>query len=104
MARIVEPLLKMGASIEMADQNYPPLSIAGRAPLHAIHYEMPIASAQVKSGLLLAGLYAQGETVITELVATRDNTERMLRAFDYPVRREKNNIHLLGQKKLIATT
>jgi 3-phosphoshikimate 1-carboxyvinyltransferase len=78
MARIAEPLAQMGAGIETADGHLP-LAIEGR-PLRAIEYELPIASAQVKSCVLLAGLYADGETTVVEPVPTRDHTERMLRA------------------------
>ena len=78
MARIVEPLNKMGADVTGRDGGrLPPLVIRGR-PLRGIRYRMPAASAQVKSALLLAGLYAEGETVIEEPAPTRDHTERML--------------------------
>jgi 3-phosphoshikimate 1-carboxyvinyltransferase len=78
MGRIAEPLAQMGAGVETADGHLP-LGIEGR-PLHGIDYELPVASAQVKSCVLLAGLYADGETVVREPVSTRDHTERMLRA------------------------
>jgi len=78
MARIAEPLARMGAGVESADGHLP-LAIEGR-PLQAIEYELPVASAQVKSCVLLAGLYADGETTVVEPVPTRDHTERMLRA------------------------
>jgi len=78
MGRIADPLAEMGAGIETADGHLP-LGIDAR-PLHGIEYELPIASAQVKSCLLLAGLYAEGETTVVEPVPTRDHTERMLRA------------------------
>jgi 3-phosphoshikimate 1-carboxyvinyltransferase len=81
MERIAEPLRKMGASVETTD-GHPPLTIAGGAALHPISYELPVASAQVKSCVLLAGLYADdGPTVVVEHGAqTRDHTERMLRS------------------------
>ncbi len=104
MGRIVKPLREMGAQIDMSNHDYPPLRIHGQQTLHGIRYQMPVASAQVKSGLLLAGLYAQGETVIQESVLTRDHTERMLAAFNYPLQRENNTVRLIGQKKLTATT
>ncbi len=79
MGRIVEPLRQMGADITGRDGGrLAPLVIRG-GPLRGIHYRMPAASAQVKSALLLAGLYAEGETVIEEPAPTRDHTERMLR-------------------------
>ena len=84
MKRIVAPLEKMGAQIR-TNNGCPPLHIRGRAALSAIRYEMPVASAQVKTSLLLAGLSANGRTEITEPVCTRDHTERMLRWFGVPV-------------------
>lgn len=81
MARVIKPLGLMGAEISArADNRYPPLAIRGRR-LTPIEYEMPVASAQVKSSLLLAGLYSEGYTRITEPVKSRDHTERMLPAF-----------------------
>jgi len=78
MGRIAKPLTQMGAGVETADGRLP-LGIDGR-PLHGIRYELPVASAQVKSCVLLAGLYADGDTTVVEPVQTRDHTERMLRA------------------------
>ncbi len=78
MGRIADPLAAMGAGVETADGHLP-LGIDAR-PLHGIEYELPVASAQVKSCLLLAGLFAEGETIVVEPVPTRDHTERMLRA------------------------
>ncbi len=83
MGRVITPLTQMGASICGRDGR-PPLTIAGRR-LRGIDYELPVASAQVKSCVLLAGLYADGETCITEPAPTRDHTERMLRALGYPL-------------------
>lgn len=85
MQRVVEPLARMGARIETSAGGCPPLKIKGGQPLHGIEYPMPVASAQVKSALLLAGLYAAGETCVTEPAPTRDHTERMLRGFGYAV-------------------
>jgi 3-phosphoshikimate 1-carboxyvinyltransferase len=84
MSRVAEPLREMGAVIDTASNGTPPLHITG-SPLQGIHYEMKIASAQVKSCLLLAGLYAAGNTEVTEPASCRDHTERMLRGFGYPV-------------------
>lgn len=81
MQRIVEPLRLMGADIAMAASNTPPLKIKKVPSLSGIKYRLPVASAQVKSCLLLAGLYAKGSTTIVEPVPTRDHTERLLRAF-----------------------
>ena len=80
MTRVVEPLTKMGARI-VATDGHPPLDILGAARLHGIEYRLPMASAQVKSALLLAGLYASGQTIIDEPIKTRDHTERMLAGF-----------------------
>lgn len=81
MKRIVDPLTQMGASLTSINENgCVPLRIAGR-PLHGIHYTSPVASAQVKSAVLLAGLYAEGETSVTEPFVSRDHTELMLGSF-----------------------
>ncbi|MFJ3466388.1 bifunctional prephenate dehydrogenase/3-phosphoshikimate 1-carboxyvinyltransferase [Pseudomonas sp. NPDC090201] len=85
MERVAEPLRQMGAVIETAADGRPPLTIRGGKPLSGISYVMPMASAQVKSCLLLAGLYADGTTTVTEPAPTRDHTERMLRGFGYAV-------------------
>ncbi len=102
MARVVDPLTAMGANIEMQANGCPPLVIHGGQLLRGIKYAMPIASAQVKSALLLAGLYATGETTIIEPAVSRDHTERMLAGFGYPIERKENVIRLFGQKKLTA--
>ncbi|MDR0068417.1 bifunctional prephenate dehydrogenase/3-phosphoshikimate 1-carboxyvinyltransferase, partial [Acinetobacter sp. 11520] len=81
----------------------PPVSIAGSQQLKGIQYDLPMASAQVKSGILLAGLWAEGETSVTEPEPTRDHTERMLRAFGYDVKTEGNKISLVGGGKLVGT-
>ena len=81
MTRIVKPLTAMGARIETADNGTPPLNIKGAGDLRGIHYDSPIASAQVKSCVLLAGLYANGRTTVTEPLTSRDHTEQMLPAF-----------------------
>jgi len=80
MKRIIEPLRRMGAEIE-AETGCAPLRILGRNPLESISYRLPVASAQVKSCVLLAGLNSTGETAVIEPVQTRDHTERMLRGF-----------------------
>jgi len=103
MKRVIDPLSQMGAMIESADQGRSPLTIRGQAELHGIHYDMPIASAQVKSCLLLAGLYADGVTSVTEPAPTRDHTERMLTGFNYPVKQEGNQASISRSGKLTAT-
>jgi len=92
MKRVTEPLRQMGAVIKTSPTGTAPLKIRGGGTLEGIHYDMPVASAQVKSCLLLAGLYADRETSVTEPAPTRDHTERMLEGFGYPVRREGNRI------------
>lgn len=87
MRRVTEPLAHMGARID-STAGCAPLHVHGGQALHGIDYVLPMASAQVKSCLLLAGLYADGMTRITEPAATRDHTERMLQGFGYPVQRE----------------
>lgn len=103
MKRVTVPLASMGAEIDATEKGTPPLQVHGGRKLHGIHYDMPVASAQVKSSLLLAGLYAQGETSVTEPAPTRDHTERMLRGFGYTVKTAGNRISLQGGGKLTAT-
>jgi 3-phosphoshikimate 1-carboxyvinyltransferase len=85
MGRIIEPLTRMGAAIESDCDGTPPLQISGGLQLRGIHYDLPMASAQVKSAILLAGLYAEGTTSVTEPAVTRDHTERMLRSMGVTV-------------------
>ena len=85
MNRVANPLREMGAVIETAAEGRPPMTIRGGHKLKGMDYTLPMASAQVKSCLLLAGLYAEGKTSVTEPAPTRDHTERMLRGFGYPV-------------------
>ena len=103
MHRVTKPLGQMGASIRTADQGFPPIIIEPVADLHGIRYILPIASAQVKSALLLAGLYASGRTEVVEPAITRDHTERMLRAFGYPVTTDERTISLVGGGQLMGT-
>jgi 3-phosphoshikimate 1-carboxyvinyltransferase len=102
MRRVTEPLARMGARIEATERGTAPLHIRPVAALQGIHYDMPVASAQVKSSLLLAGLYADGETCVTEPAPTRDHTERMLAGFGYAVRREGNRACVRGGGRLTA--
>ncbi len=103
MQRIQVPLQKMGAGIVMSNKGTPPLEIQPSNSLHGIHYQLPMASAQVKSCILLAGLYAQGKTCIEESILTRDHTERMLQTFSYPIEIEDKRVCLTGGGRLIAT-
>ncbi|HEU5338429.1 MAG TPA: 3-phosphoshikimate 1-carboxyvinyltransferase, partial [Sulfuricaulis sp.] len=100
MKRVAEPLGRMGAVIQTAEGGRPPLRIKGAQKLRGIAYQMPVASAQVKSSLLLAGLYAEGETSVTEPAPTRDHTERMLRSFGYDVQTHGARISLRGGGQL----
>ena len=102
MARVITPLSQMGALIS-SHEGCPPLEVMGGRALTGIHYDMPVASAQVKSSVLLAGLYASGHTSVTEPAPTRDHTERMLRGFGYPVVTDDGVIHLQGGGTLTAT-
>ncbi|GGU69413.1 3-phosphoshikimate 1-carboxyvinyltransferase [Pseudomonas laurentiana] len=104
MNRVANPLREMGAVIETAAEGRPPMTIRGGHPLKALNYTLPMASAQVKSCLLLAGLYAEGKTTVTEPAPTRDHTERMLRGFGYPVTVEGATASLESGHKLTATS
>lgn len=103
MGRVIDPLTLMGADVQGVQGGRPPLRIAGGCELRGIHYDLPMASAQVKSCVLLAGLYGQGRTSVTEPAPTRDHTERMLRGFGYEVKNENGVISLEGGGKLDAT-
>ncbi|MEE9351165.1 MAG: 3-phosphoshikimate 1-carboxyvinyltransferase [Thiotrichaceae bacterium] len=103
MRRVINPLSSMGSEIVADADGTPPLKIKGGTQLTGAHYDMPVASAQVKSSLLLAGLYAKGETSVTEPALTRDHTERMLRGFGYDVVTDGNRMSLQGGGKLTAT-
>jgi|TARA_B110000902_G_scaffold256861_1_gene324211 3-phosphoshikimate 1-carboxyvinyltransferase len=102
MGRVAKPLAEMGALIEAEEDGTPPLKITGGAELNGIDYVLPMASAQVKSCVLLAGLYAAGETSVIEPAPTRDHTERMLRGFGYDVTVDGAKVTLRGGGKLTA--
>jgi len=101
MRRVIEPLERMGARIEAHEANFAPLEIRG-SPLQSIQYTLPVASAQVKSAVLLAGLFADGETSVEEPVATRDHTEVALREFGADVRRVGHVVAVSGRPRLEA--
>ena len=104
MRRVTEPLARMGARIETTETGSAPLRIHGGQRLTGIDYPLPVASAQIKSCLLLAGLYAEGDTRVTEPAPTRDHTERMLEGFGYPLRREgERTVMLAGGGRLAGT-
>jgi 3-phosphoshikimate 1-carboxyvinyltransferase len=100
MLRVIEPLMRMGADIDATERGTAPLVIAANHPLKGIDYPLPMASAQVKSAVLLAGLYAEGETSVIEPAPTRDHTERMLQGFGYAVKRRGDQISLNGGGRL----
>jgi 3-phosphoshikimate 1-carboxyvinyltransferase len=102
MKRVTLPLTQMGALVDTSESGTAPLHLHGGRRLSGIHYAMPVASAQVKSCLLLAGMYAQGETVVEEPAPTRDHTERMLAGLGYPISRQENRVTLTGGGTLQA--
>jgi 3-phosphoshikimate 1-carboxyvinyltransferase len=102
MKRVTDPLALMGAKIKTTETGTSPLNISSVAALKGIDYDMPMASAQVKSCLLLAGLYAEGETWVTEPAPTRDHTERMLQGFGYEVMQDGPRRGVKGGGKLTA--
>lgn len=108
MSRVTKPLRMMGSKIQARSlirntetEEYPPLTIKG-GDISALTYKMPVASAQVKSAILLAALYADGTTKITEDLKTRDHTERMLKLFKANISIKKNTITLKGKKELVS--
>ena len=103
MRRVTGPLAQMGAKIDTEADGTPPLRVHGVQPLHGIDFASPVASAQVKSAVLLAGLYAQGETAVTEPHPTRDYSERMLRAFGVEIDFSPGKARLRGGQRLRAT-
>ncbi len=103
MERISEPLKRMGAAVSVSSSGTAPICIEPVEGLSAIRYKLPVASAQIKSCLLLAGLYAKGDTCVIEPQLSRDHTERLLAVFGYPVRRHDDAICITGGGKLIGT-
>ena len=103
MRRVIDPLSRMGARIESEAGGLPPLRIRGGQTIRGMDYTLEVASAQVKSAVLLAGLYAEGETVVREPHPTRDYTERMLRAFGVDIEFSPGHARLRGGQRLRAT-
>jgi 3-phosphoshikimate 1-carboxyvinyltransferase len=102
MGRIMVPLKLMQASCRAERDGTPPIEIDASEQLNGIHYDLPVASAQVKSAILLAGMYARGTTTVVEPAATRDHTERMLNAYGYACSAEQGVISLAGGGMLSA--
>lgn len=103
MRRVCDPLSLMAANVSTSEDGTPPVLIKPVDHLKAITYELPVASAQVKSAILLAGLYAQGMTTVKESKITRDHTERMLESFNYPLEVKDGCVSVEGGKELQAT-
>ena len=103
MRRITDPLTLMGAICETDGDGSPPIRISPAQKLQGIHYDLPMASAQVKSAVLLAGLYADGETSVTEPAPTRNHTEMMLQAYGYDCQTNGNRMTVQGGGELKAT-
>jgi len=103
MRRIVDPLKQMGANIDTLNKDFPPVKISpAKGPLKAIDYKTPVASAQVKSCVLAAGLYAKGGTSVTEPFHSRDHTERMLKYFSADIKQDGLKTTISGMKELAA--
>ena len=103
MRRVCDPLSEMGADVSTSEDGTPPVIIKPVEQLKGISYHLPVASAQVKSAILLAGLYAQGKTEVYESKATRDHTERMLQSFNYPIEMDEGCAAIEGGLSLQAT-
>ncbi len=103
MERVAIPLRLMGAKIDTASGK-PPVRIHGGQRLHGIHYDLPMASAQVKSAVMLAGLYAEGPTTVVEPGVTRDHTERMFQTFDVQVEAARGRISMQPPKRLTGAS
>ncbi|MFN7097673.1 MAG: 3-phosphoshikimate 1-carboxyvinyltransferase, partial [Gammaproteobacteria bacterium] len=105
MRRVVEPLTDMGANIFCSEAGCAPINIQrSKQRLIGMQFQSSVPSAQVKSAVLLAGLYAEGQTTVSEPVLTRDHTERMLESFGYPIKRQGNIVTLEGGSRLTGTT
>jgi 3-phosphoshikimate 1-carboxyvinyltransferase len=100
MGRIMQPLAQMGAEIVAHNERFPPLEIHGNPGLHAIDYTLPVASAQVKTCVLFAGLFCEGATVVRETIQSRDHSELALREFGADVTVERKTVKLQGRPRL----
>ena len=102
MKRVSEPLEKMGANIKLTNHEFAPVQLLGSSSLKAIQFKPVVASAQVKSAILLAGLFCSGETIIREKIQTRDHTERMLALFGGDIKVDEGTVCVKGQSSLIS--
>ncbi len=100
MQRVIQPITQMGASVDAREGKFTPIRIQGKSPLQAIDYTPPMASAQVKTCVLFAGLYANGETIVRESIPTRDHSEMALREFGADVKSSQGVISIQGNPKL----
>lgn len=103
MKRVMEPLREMGGEFFARKDNFPPLTIIGKEKLKTVEYKMPVASAQVKSAIILASLFIEGETKILEKEKTRDHTEKMIKHFGGEIKIDDLLIKITGQQKLKGT-
>ena len=103
MRRVTDPLNMMGANCQTESSGCPPIKMSPTSQLMGMHYDLPMASAQVKSAVLLAGLYAKGDTSVTEPAPTRNHTEMMLQTYGYDCETSGNTMRVKGGGKLIAT-
>lgn len=101
MKRVSEPLVQMGAQFELTNGNYAPLTVTGK-PLHGIHYELKVASAQIKTAIILAAINAEGLTEISGEIHSRDHTERMLKHFGVDITSNSEKVSIRGGQKLRA--
>lgn len=104
MARIANPLREMGVKIQLKNENYPPVQLQGSRSLRGIQYSLPIASAQLKSALILAGLFTQGSTRLTGKIQSRDHTERLLPHFGVSIQTTPDQISIQGGQYLTAAS
>jgi 3-phosphoshikimate 1-carboxyvinyltransferase len=102
MGRIMQPLAEMGAEVVARDGRFPPLEIRGNPNLHAIDYQLPMPSAQVKTCVLFAGIFCEGQTIVRETVPSRDHSEVALREFGAELTIERKIIRLQGRPRLTA--
>jgi 3-phosphoshikimate 1-carboxyvinyltransferase len=103
MKRVAEPLSQMGGEFELTNGNFAPLTVIGK-PLHGIHYPLKVASAQIKTAIILAAINAEGFTEITGEIHSRDHTERMLKHFGVDITSNSEKVSIQGGQKLRANS